>query len=299
MLLRVSVPRGLFQQGIKTRNYLLVSLICAGLIFFGLTVAFMERWVIVRLIRASDKALAVAQSGNSSERMVVEGKDELSVLCASINAMLQALEESRRSLALSNDALEHRVQERTRDLGKSNDALRDEIREKRRAEAALQQAHEKLEQLVLERTNELQQKTVHLEEMNAALRVLLKQREEDKLETEEAVLANVQHLLLPSLEKLKRSPLNGEQGNWLATLESHIQKLTAPFVRRLNQNFLTLTPTEIKVAELIKAGRSTKEIADILCLSESTILFHRHNLRDKLGLKGKRINLMSYLGTLE
>jgi DNA-binding CsgD family transcriptional regulator len=52
---------------------------------------------------------------------------------------------------------------------------------------------------------------------------------------------------------------------------------------------------EIKVANLVKEGKTNKEIAELLCLSKNTILFHRHNIRSKLGLKNKKINLRSHL----
>lgn len=59
-----------------------------------------------------------------------------------------------------------------------------------------------------------------------------------------------------------------------------------------------MTPQEIKVASLVKDGRTSKDIAKILDVSEATINFHRKNLRDKLGLKGKQANLRSYLLTI-
>jgi DNA-binding CsgD family transcriptional regulator len=52
---------------------------------------------------------------------------------------------------------------------------------------------------------------------------------------------------------------------------------------------------EIKVANLIKEGRTNKEMAELLLRSKNTILFHRHNIRTKLGVKNKKINLRSHL----
>ena len=63
--------------------------------------------------------------------------------------------------------------------------------------------------------------------------------------------------------------------------------------------FVNLTPTELKVADLVRDGRTSKEIASLLNLSYNTIMFHRHNIRGKLGLKKKKTNLRSYLRSLQ
>jgi DNA-binding CsgD family transcriptional regulator len=55
---------------------------------------------------------------------------------------------------------------------------------------------------------------------------------------------------------------------------------------------------QIQIADLVKAGKSTKEISELLNLSDRAIEFHRNNIRNKLGLKNKKINLQSYLLSL-
>ena len=144
----------------------------------------------------------------------------------------------------------------------------------------------------------LLEKTRHLEEVNAALKVLLKRREQDKEELSENVLSNVRQLVFPYLEKLKRSQLDTRQTTLVDILESNMNEIVSPFVTKLSSKFMNLTPTEIKVASLIRDGRTTKEIAALLRLSENTIVFHRHNIRSKLQLKNKKVNLRSYLKSL-
>jgi|GEM_PF-2142543 len=170
-----------------------------------------------------------------------------------------------------------------------------DITERKRAEEALHQAYEELERRVEERTAQLQEKTQHLEEVNTALKILLRQREVDKEELEEAVLSNVKTLLAPYIEKMKNSRLSTTQATYLDIVESHLNEITSPFIKRLSQEFLGLSPMEIRVADLVREGRTTKDIAELLSRSEATILFHRDNIRNKLGLKLKKVNLRSYL----
>lgn len=137
-----------------------------------------------------------------------------------------------------------------------------------------------------------------LQEANAALKVLLKRREEDRTEFEESFQRNVKHLIAPYLEKLKKSRLSTEQQNFLEILEYNLEEITSPFVHKISARLLCLTPTEIRVADLIRHGKTSKEISDILGVSERAAIFHRQGIRTKLGLKGKKLNLQSYLGTL-
>jgi len=146
---------------------------------------------------------------------------------------------------------------------------------------------------------ELEIRTRNLEEANAALKVLLKQREEDRTELEDKVLHNVKDTIVPYLEKLKDTRLNERQNLFVNILESNLKDIVSSFSRSLSFKYLNLTPAEIQIANLIKQGKSTKDIADLLNLSSRTINFHRENIRDKLGLKNQKANLRSYLLSLE
>ncbi len=149
------------------------------------------------------------------------------------------------------------------------------------------------------REKELERKTVSLEEVNTALRVLLKRREEDKTELEEKVLFNMKDLVLPYIAKLEQSRLSENQKSFLTILKSNLNDIVSPFSRRLAASHLNLTPREVQVANLLKEDKITKEIAELLYMSESSVEFHRHNIRKKLGLVGKKINLRTYLQSLQ
>jgi DNA-binding NarL/FixJ family response regulator len=159
----------------------------------------------------------------------------------------------------------------------------------------LKEAHDQLERRVEERTRELRIKSENLEEMNTALKVLLKKREEDKIELEEKVIYNVKELILPFLEKLQRSKLDNRQQTCVDIIASNLNDIVAPFAKTLSTRYLNLTPSEIQIANLVKHGKTTKDIADLLNLSTRTIESHRDSIRQKLGIKNKRANLRTHL----
>jgi PAS domain S-box-containing protein len=154
------------------------------------------------------------------------------------------------------------------------------------------------EKALKEREAELEIKTHSLEELNTALRVLLKSRDEDKAELNEKVLCNVKELILPYLEKLKKSPLDPKQLAYINILESNLHNIISAFSCTLSSKCLGLTPKEILVANLIKEGKTNKEIGEVLALSVRTIETHRKNMRKKLALEQKKGNLRSHLLTL-
>lgn len=155
-----------------------------------------------------------------------------------------------------------------------------------------------VEQVLREREKELQAKAKELEEVNTALRVLLKRKDEDKSELEGKILINVKELIEPYLDKLKQSRLNDAQKSYLNILHANLSDIISPFANKLASQFLKLTPKEIQIADLIKHGKTTKEIGDLLNLSPLTIESHRKNIRIKLGIKENRANLRTCLLTL-
>ena len=151
------------------------------------------------------------------------------------------------------------------------------------------------EKSLKEREEELSIKSRNLEEVNSALKVLLKQREEDRMELEEKVLTNVKTVILPCIEKLKESPVDDSQRARLETLEIHLREIISPFLHRVSQACFRLTPQEIQVAAFVKDGMTTKNIAENLGVSTRTIDTHRDNIRKKLGIKNKHTSLRSFL----
>ncbi len=184
---------------------------------------------------------------------------------------------------------------RRRELERKERSNREELERIVRARTA--ELEEKNRQLTAKET-ELRDRAEELKEFNSALRVLLKKREEDKQDLEENVFSQIKKIALPYLEQLKQSGLNTDQQPLVEVLESSLNDITSPMAKALSSSSLDLTPAELHVADLIKQGKRTKEIAEMLHLSTNTIVSHRYNIRTKLGLKNRKINLRTYLQSL-
>jgi PAS domain S-box-containing protein len=201
----------------------------------------------------------------------------------SVMAVLEDISERKRTeekLRKAHDVLKKRTDE----LAGLNEKLKQEIEERKQVEQELRK-----------REAELETKTNELEEVNTALRVLLKRRDEDKAEIEEKILFNVKELVLPYIERLRGSGMDAKQTACVNILESNLNNIVSPVIHKLSSKFLGLTPTEIQIANLVKEGKTTKDIAEILNSSSSTIGFHRRNIRKKIGIMNRKANLRSHL----
>jgi PAS domain S-box-containing protein len=195
-----------------------------------------------------------------------------------------------------------------------------DISERKRAEMDLKRYRENLEEMVNTRTAELtktyaqlkqendvrrttevelDRRRLELEEMNTALRVILKQREEDKTTIEMNVISNHKVSILPYIGLLERTNLDDEQKTFLSIIKSNLNVITSTFSRKISSGNLGLTTNELKVASLIKEGKTSKEIAGLLNVSITTINAYRRKIRAKTDLRNKDINLRSYLQSLE
>ena len=56
-------------------------------------------------------------------------------------------------------------------------------------------------------------------------------------------------------------------------------------MRNLSQKRANLSHMEIQIANLIKAGKDSKEMADILGVSINTVTTHRYHLRTELRIE--------------
>ncbi len=162
-----------------------------------------------------------------------------------------------------------------------------------------------LEDLVEQKSTELlaqQQvlidRTVSLEKANEALKHLLDQRETEKKAIEQAMVGNLKRFVFPYLDELEGLALANDAQAYLNIIRTNIEQLISPVSKSLSGAYQDLTPAEVKVADLIRQGRSTKTIAALLKTSPSTVEKHRNSIRRKLGILNKKANLQTYLNSL-
>lgn len=144
----------------------------------------------------------------------------------------------------------------------------------------------------------VEERTAELVDVNSALRVLLRQREQDKTDAEETMAANLKFMVLPHLNRLKKSVLDVRQRDWVSLIGENLTKVSSPFIKKLGSRYSTLTPRELQVAARIRSGRTTKEIAELMGISAGTVDVIRYSVRKKLGLNRKKANLQSHLSSL-
>lgn len=170
----------------------------------------------------------------------------------------------------------------------------------KQAENVLLEARQKLESKVAKTQEELEKIREDSLRINTALNVLLRHRETDKCDAQNALSREVEGTVLPFLKRLKGGSTDRNQARLINILETNLHQLVKFYGREtsLSSVYQKLTPAEIQVASMVRQGLSTKLIATTLNLSTGTIGIHRKHIRRKLELDSKEINLYSYLTSL-
>ncbi len=161
------------------------------------------------------------------------------------------------------------------------------------------EAHKRTIALLEKKEKELDNKNLELEKINLALAVLSKKKDEEINELKESLLCNVRKLVDPIVGKLRNSGLSVAQKKWLSALGSTLNEITSPLSKRLSSQYYMLTPSEIKVAGYIELDKTNKEIAELLGISCRTVEVHRSNIRKKMGIKNRKVNLRIQLLSLK
>lgn len=160
--------------------------------------------------------------------------------------------------------------------------------EQRQLKEQLNQKEKTIENL----KEELQAKQQELEQFQT-------QSKKKQKEFEESIILNIKEIVVPYIEKLKKSDLSDFQRENINTIQDHLDEVISPFYKVLTSKYSDLTPMEIRIAGLVKDGKTTREMAEILGLSTGTVEFHRNNLRKKLNIRNTNVNLRSHLLTID
>ena len=181
----------------------------------------------------------------------------------------------------ANQELEERVKRRTAALEQVNESLRKEISARRAVE------------------DDLRNRTKELGEVNNALKVILRKTREESEENTRKMVADIRQLAFPYLENLKLARLTGRQAVSLQLLEETLSEIISSESFSLAALRQKLTPSEYQVAVLIRQGKSSKQLSEIMSISCKTIESHRKSIRKKLGLHHSKTNLCSYLSFID
>lgn len=134
---------------------------------------------------------------------------------------------------------------------------------------------------------------IHLQEVITALNLQMNEMKESLRELEDTMLSNIRTFVLPHIRNIKKTRLDLIQKTYIDLIEANLSKLTSSYLDDLRQ--FNLTPMEIQVANLIKEGKTTNDIAGLLQTSKVAIDNHRYNIRKKFGLTNTKENLRSVL----
>jgi DNA-binding CsgD family transcriptional regulator len=104
--------------------------------------------------------------------------------------------------------------------------------------------------------------------------------------------------VIPYIRELKNYDLDERGKCYLNILEANLKDIVSPFLNTISSDYKNLTPTEIQVASMVRAGMTSKNIAKLLGVAVGTVDTHRNNIRKKLGLKKRKTNLRSCLLSL-
>ena len=153
----------------------------------------------------------------------------------------------------------------------------------------------KAEEKLKEYTLQLGRQKSELEKKNIAFREVIREIEIEKNETKSNISNNINEFVIPTLKKLR---LKGASRKYVKLLEDNLAKITSSFGSRVTERTLKLTPREIEICNMIKGNLASKEIANLLNISFQTVDKHRKDIRKKIGISAKKLNLTSFLQSL-
>ncbi|WP_300459431.1 PAS domain-containing protein [Desulfobacula sp.] len=151
---------------------------------------------------------------------------------------------------------------------------------------------------IKKRDLQLARQTAKLQKLNDALSILLEHQEKKLKDMQHNMSESLDKLVVPYLQDLSVTELDQNQQTFVDIISSNLINITSSFIKTMSSWKNRLSPTEIRVADLVKNGKNTKEIAELFNVSPAAISFHRNNIRSKLEITNEKVNLASYLQNL-
>ncbi|MGD0138464.1 MAG: GAF domain-containing protein [Tepidisphaeraceae bacterium] len=133
-----------------------------------------------------------------------------------------------------------------------------------------------------------------LETKNIAMHEILANIETERDKIGQRINKNVEEIILPLLQSVKQGATRQQQRT-IDQIDHCLREIISPFIVEMAHSVRNLTPAELRLCSFIKRGLAVKEIAEIEHLSPETIAAHRRNIRRKLQIAHRKINLTSYL----
>jgi PAS domain S-box-containing protein len=150
------------------------------------------------------------------------------------------------------------------------------------------------EEILKKTTRELRTERKILTEKNIALNQVLEHLESQRQSHKQQVLKDIEQAMRPFMNKL-RDMFGEERANKYEELEAYFNAILGKDLKTFTDRFSRLTSRESQICELIKDGLSSKQISEELNLSVLTVQKHREQIRKKLGITHKNVNLATYL----
>jgi DNA-binding CsgD family transcriptional regulator/GAF domain-containing protein len=212
--------------------------------------------------------------------------DDVSALQTGAEIMLRGIENRRLidELDAHRAGLERVVDERTAELVEVNERLNREV-----------EAHRKTISYLKSRETELRNHNRAFTDLSDRLSLLLQEKGQSIADIEALFADRIRSRFKQAIADKKSIALDANQ---IETIRHDIDGIASQLKSERFGAYSGLTAAEIKVAELVRLGLSGKEISGVLGISDRTVQVHCLKIREKLGIKNKKLNLKGYLMSL-
>jgi DNA-binding CsgD family transcriptional regulator len=216
--------------------------------------------------------------------------EDVQILQTAAEIMMRCIENRQltRELIASQKNLEKTVGKKTLALRKTNRRLAAEIAAHMESIAELKR-----------READLAERNKAYMELSNALAALVSNPRAEADPDGQCLIHRLTNLVDPAVANRAAKGPDEVRDKYMGTLRSNLRQLSSLLTTKKSFVFKCLTRMEIQVAELIMQDKGNKEIADLLNLSRRTVEVHRYNIRKKLQFDKSRVNLKTYLLSME